>query len=93
MSLSPAQLTASRIAVLPDGNLAEAVIDNLGNAYARWNNGTWSQWWAVGGPAVDISVTAANINSTDTAYISLTFRGGARAVYLLTSSGVAATGL
>jgi hypothetical protein len=93
MSLSPAQLTASRIALMPDGNIAETVIDNLGNAYARWFSGLWSQWFLVGAQAVDVSIAAANISGTDTAYISMIFRGGGRGVYALTSTGVTGTGL
>lgn len=93
MSLSPAQLTASRIALMLDGNIAEAVLDDLGTVYARWFSGTWSQWFLVGSPAVDVSVAAANVSSADVAYVSLTFRGGSRAVYALTSGGVTSTAL
>ena len=94
MSLTPAQLTASRIALMPDGDLAEVVLDDIGDAYARWySDGSWSAWFFVGSPAVDVSVAAANVSSTDTAYVSMVFRGGGRGVCELTSSGVTGTSL
>lgn len=89
MSLSPAPLVASRVALMPDGDVAEVVLDNVGAVYARWNNGsTWSTWWSLGNQAQDVSIGAANVSSTDTACVSVTFKSGTRGFYGLTASGV-----
>ncbi|MGH3254810.1 MAG: hypothetical protein ACRDOU_05270 [Streptosporangiaceae bacterium] len=82
---------------MPDGTLAEAVLDTGGSAFARlYSSGSWSQWWAIGSNAVDVSVAAANVSTVDTAYVSVTFRGGSpadRGIYALTSSGITGTAL
>jgi hypothetical protein len=94
MSQTPGTLAASRVALMPDGDLAEAVLDDNGHAFARWySSGAWSQWFFVGAPAVDVSVAGANVSSTDTAYVTMIFSGGGRGVYQLTSSGVTSVNL
>ena len=55
MSLTPKRLTATSIAVLPDGSVAQAVVDIAQRAYARWySDGSWSPWWAVASSAADV---------------------------------------
>jgi hypothetical protein len=67
-------LTAARIAVTPDGNIAQAVIDHLGSAFTRWyTGGSWQPWHGLGPGVADVSISAANFNGTDTAYICATF--------------------
>jgi len=62
---APGSLTASRVAVLPDGAVAEAVIAESAepyavkrtDAYARWfSDGAWSPWWLVAENVSDISI-------------------------------------
>ena len=86
----PGPLAASRIALMPDGSLVEAVLDSGGTACARWYSGsTWSRWWEIGTNAVDVSVAAANVNSAATAYVCVVFAGspGGRGVYSFTANG------
>jgi hypothetical protein len=99
MSLTPKRLTATSIAVLPDGSVAQAVVDIAQQAYARWySGGSWSPWWRVAGPAADVSVAGASVASSDVAYVSVAFAeygdvAGTPGVYALSASGVSGTSL
>jgi len=88
MSQSPGPLTASRIALMPDGSVAEVVLDSAGKAFGRWNGGSWSNWYPVAASIVDISIAASQVSSSDTAVCSATFSDGSRGFYLLTPSGI-----
>jgi hypothetical protein len=99
MASSPSRFVQHRLALLPDGDLAETALDSRGNAWARWrSSGEWSRWWALAGGAIDVSVTAAVVAVEDSTisccYVTVTFdRGGAaqhpdgRAVYSLSVAG------
>lgn len=61
----PGELTASRVAVLPDGSVAEVVIAvrmapyavKRADAYARWfSDGAWSAWRLAAESASDVSI-------------------------------------
>jgi hypothetical protein len=99
MSLTPKRLTATSIAVLPDGSVAQAVVDIAQRAYARWySDGSWSPWWAVASSAADVSVAGASVESLDVAYVSVAFveHGevvGTPGIYALSASGVSGTSL
>lgn len=59
VSESPGELTHSRIVALPGGELAEAVVTERAEAFARWRaaGGPWSPWQMVAEGARDISLT------------------------------------
>lgn len=95
---SPARFTQHRLALLPDGDIAEAALDSRGQAWARWRtSGSWSRWWPLAGGAIDTSVTASVVDSAiSCCYVTVTFdRGGAaqhpdgRAVYAMSPNGPA----
>jgi hypothetical protein len=92
---APKRLTATSIAVLPDGSIAQAVVDISQQAYARWyTEGSWSPWWAVASSAADVSVAGAS----DVAYVSVAFAehgdvAGTPGVYALSASGASGTNL
>jgi hypothetical protein len=92
---SPGKITQSRLALMPDGSLAEAALDTEHTAWARWyTGGNWGTWHLVGSNAIDVSITAANVSSSDTAYVSIAHKPPtSRSVYSLTSSAVTATSL
>lgn len=63
----PGELTASRVAVLPGGDVAEVVLaertgaygTRFREAYARWfSDGAWSAWHFVTEGAEDVSIAA-----------------------------------
>lgn len=55
----PARIAVSRIAAMPDGCIAEAVIDSDRDSYTRWYSaGTWSAWRHLAHAAEDVSVCA-----------------------------------
>jgi hypothetical protein len=64
---APGDLIAARIAVLPNGDVAQVVLSErtgpyavtLREAYARWyGGGAWSPWRLIAGDAHDISIAA-----------------------------------
>jgi hypothetical protein len=99
MSLAPKRLTATSIAVLPDGSVAQAVVDISQQAYARWySDGSWSPWWTLASSAADVSVAGASVESSNVAYVSVAFADygdvvGTPGVYALSSSGVSGASL
>lgn len=55
----PGELTAVSIAVLNGGTVAEAVINERTECFARLHaGGAWSGWWPVAAGVMDVSVTA-----------------------------------
>jgi hypothetical protein len=96
MSHAPGRITHTRIALLPDGDLAEVALDSTRDVFARWcTGGTWSEWKQVGSGAADVDITAGSVDGTTKAHIVLT--PGApqlgrtvapRRIYALTSDGV-----
>jgi len=84
--------TQSRIAVLPNGDVAEVVLqDGGGFVAAHWHDGqSWSDWQLVATGAVDVSIAAAG---ADTAYISVMTGAAfdpqirARSIYRFTAKG------
>ena len=56
----PGSLTASRITTWPGGIVAEVVIDEHAEAFARWfSGGRWSAWWPLAAGVRDASIAAA----------------------------------
>ena len=56
---SPGRITVSRIAALPDGDVAEVVIDSDADSWAHWlSAGTWSAWRHVAHVTEDVDVCA-----------------------------------
>ena len=46
MQTGPGNLTASRITTWPGGIVAEVVLNERTEAFARWlGDSTWSEWW------------------------------------------------
>ena len=70
----PGRITQARIALLPDGQqIAEAALDANRNAWARWYDGSaWTPWAAVAAGAIDVAVTAANVDGAPVAYVTAT---------------------
>jgi hypothetical protein len=94
--MTPGPLTRTSIAALPNGTVAEAVIDKNRNAYARLHtDGSWSPWRMVAASAADVSVDAAVVGSADVVYVSVAFEGYefARGIYTLSAGGVAGADL
>jgi hypothetical protein len=71
---TPADLAASRIAVMPDGAVAEVVITADHEARARWHpaGGAWSGWMLIAGGADDVSVTPDAGQHEGSALVSVT---------------------
>jgi hypothetical protein len=97
MASSPGRFVQHQLALLPDGDMAEAALDSRGDAWARWrSSGEWSRWWPLAGGVIDVSATAAVVDSAICCYATVTFdRGGAaqhpdgRAVYAMSPNGPA----
>ena len=76
---APGQLIASRVAVMPDGAVAEVIITEVMRPYAvtcrevhaRWHrDGAWSPWQLVTENASDISVSPDTSQGEPAALIS-----------------------
>lgn len=76
---APGELIASRVAVMPDGAVAEVIITEVMRPYAvtcrearaRWHrDGGWSPWWLVTENAYDISVSPDTSQGEPAALIS-----------------------
>lgn len=79
MTAPPGDLIAARIAVLPDGDVAEVVItertgpyaERLRGAYVRWfGNGAWSAWHLLAESVQDVSIASDTSQQVPTALIS-----------------------
>jgi hypothetical protein len=77
---APGTLTASRVAVLSDGSVAEVVIAEhalpyavkRADAFARWfSDGAWSAWRVVAESAFDVSIAPDVGHEEPTALISV----------------------
>jgi hypothetical protein len=77
---APGTVTASRIAVMADGSIAEVIIterslpygDKRADAFARWHSGgEWSGWWPVAESAEDASVSPDTSQQEPAALISV----------------------
>jgi hypothetical protein len=56
---APGELTAVDITVLSDGVVAQVVVNERTECFARLHaDGGWSPWWAVTNGVKDVSVTA-----------------------------------
>jgi len=106
MSESPGKLAASQVVTMPDGNVAEVVLDVDGNVFARWRtcghlreHPRWSPWAPVDTGAVAVFLAPApqqtRVTGKATAHLTVTSDGspGGRTVYSLTADGVGITGL
>ena len=103
----PGSLTASRIATLRPGIVAEAVIDERTDCLGRWHSGgSWSPWRLIAAGARDVAVAAIDDDGEPAALVSVVVLtpmpiGGIPAAYLpyqrfyyrLTASGVTPAGL
>ena len=73
MSQSPGRITQTRIAVLPDGDLAEVALDSTRDVFARWcTGGTRGEWKQVGSGAADVDIAVASIDGANKVHIVLT---------------------
>lgn len=99
----PGKLAVSQIALMPDGNAAEVVLDVDGHAFARWQlvgglrtRPWWSEWWPLGDGVVSVFLAPAAQASRNTGkatgHATVTTPEG-RTVYMLTADGPGATGL
>jgi hypothetical protein len=69
MKTEPGELAASRITTLPGGTIAQVVLNERTEAFARWYGaGVWSDWWPVADGVRDISV-CADIGQPDLAVL------------------------
>jgi hypothetical protein len=56
---APGELTAVDITVLSDGAVAQVVVNERTECFARLHaDGAWSPWWPVTNGVTDVSVTA-----------------------------------
>jgi hypothetical protein len=70
---APGRITQTRIALLPDGQIAEAALDATRNAWARWHDGSaWTAWTMVAAGAADVAVAAAVVDGAPAAYVAAT---------------------
>lgn len=75
----PGELIAARVAVLPDGDVAEVIVTErtgpysvtLREAYGRWvGGGAWSAWRLVAEAVSDVSIAADPSGEVPAALIS-----------------------
>jgi hypothetical protein len=68
----PGELTAVSIAALDGGAIAEAVVDERQQCFARLHaDGAWSGWLLVADGVTDVSVTAGSGQDEPTALIAV----------------------
>ncbi len=88
----PGELIAARVAVMPDGDVAEIILteraapykERLREAYARWfGDGAWSAWHLVAEAVNDVSITADASGQEPSALIAVV-------VWVRVPSGVSA---
>lgn len=86
----PGELIAARVAVMPNGDVAEIILtertgpyrDRLSEAYAGWfGGGAWSAWHLVAEAVHDVSITADASGQEPSALIAVV-------VWVPTPSGV-----
>jgi hypothetical protein len=69
---APGNITASRITMLEGGDLAEVVINERTEAFARWfSDGAWSSWRPVVDGVRDVSITPDTSQREPAALISV----------------------
>ena len=66
------ELTAVSVAALNGGAVAQVVVDERTQAFARLHSdGAWSGWWPVAGGVRDVSVTAGDGQDEPSALIAV----------------------
>lgn len=101
----PSRITGSQIAVMPGGDIAEAVSDSRGSAWARWysaGTNSWSAWRylaekteavAIAGPYTapgDAARLAETGSTAEAVLVAVVGRSPeARSWFRLTAAGVA----
>jgi hypothetical protein len=69
---APGNITASRITMLEGGDVAEAVINERTEAFARWfSDGAWSSWQFIAEGIRDVSLAADLGQKEPTALVSV----------------------